>query len=63
MEIVKKILVFYVLLIIIFILIKLVYKIDCLIILFFFNDIYDYFYILILNEMKIRLVLLVCLFF
>lgn len=63
MEIVKKNLVFYVLLIIIFILIKLVYKIDCLIILFFFNDIYDYFYILILNEMKIRLVLLVCLFF
>lgn len=63
MEIVKKNLVFYVLLIIIFILIKLVYKIDCLIKLFFFNDIYDYFYILILNEMKIRLVLLVCLFF
>lgn len=63
MDIVKKKLVFYVLLFIFFILIKLVYKIDCLIILFFFNDIYDYFYILILNEMKIRLVLLVCLFF
>lgn len=61
METVKKNPVFYASLTITFTLTKLVYKIDCLTIPFLFNDIHDHFHILILNEMKIRPALLVCL--
>lgn len=63
METVKKNPVFYASLTITFTLTKLVYKIDCLTIPFLFNDIHDHFHILILNEMKIRPALLVCLLF